>query len=134
MSTLLNGTYLMDLLSSFALISRIGSVEEEELAHETALDKSGWFSLEANDYLGTVEFWMANDKFLRPTTAIDYLGVYNNIFPSEDAEGNGFILKPNDRVQNGFLVSIYKDKAIFQVTEYGWTRTVALNLQMPELK
>jgi hypothetical protein len=52
----------------------------------------------------------------------------------EDAEGNGFILKPNDRVQNGFLVSIYKDKAIFQVTEYGWTRTVALNLQMPELK
>ncbi len=52
----------------------------------------------------------------------------------EDAEGNGFILKPNDRVQNGFLVSIYKDKAIFQITEYGWTRTVALNLQMPELK
>lgn len=52
----------------------------------------------------------------------------------EDAEGNGFILKPNDRVQNGYLVSIYKDKAIFQITEYGWTRTVALSLQMPELR
>jgi len=52
----------------------------------------------------------------------------------EDSEGNGFILAPNDRVQNGYLVSINKDKAIFQITEYGWTRTVALNLQMPELK
>lgn len=52
----------------------------------------------------------------------------------EDAEGNGYILKPNDKVQNGYLVSIQKDKAVFQVTEYGWTRTVALNLQMPELK
>jgi hypothetical protein len=52
----------------------------------------------------------------------------------EDSEGNGFILRANDRVQNGYLVSINKDKAIFQITEYGWTRTVALNLQMPELK
>jgi len=52
----------------------------------------------------------------------------------EDAEGNGYILKPNDRVRNGYLVSIRKDKAVFQVTEYGWTRTIALDLQMPELK
>ena len=52
----------------------------------------------------------------------------------EDSEGIGFILQANDQVQNGYLVSIQKDKAIFQVTEYGWTRTVALNLQLPELK
>jgi len=52
----------------------------------------------------------------------------------EDSEGNGFILMPNDRIQSGYLVSIQSDKAIFQVTEYGWTRTIALNLQMPELK
>ncbi len=50
----------------------------------------------------------------------------------EDAEGNGYLLKPNDRVQNGYLVSIQNNKAIFQVTEYGWTRTVALNLEFPE--
>jgi hypothetical protein len=49
----------------------------------------------------------------------------------EDTEGRGFILAPNDRVQNGYLVSIREDKAIFQVTEYGWTRTVALNLEEP---
>jgi hypothetical protein len=52
----------------------------------------------------------------------------------EDSEGNGYILRPSDRVKNGYLVSIQKDKAIFQVTEYGWTRTVALVLEVPELK
>jgi hypothetical protein len=52
----------------------------------------------------------------------------------EDAEGNGYILKPNDPVRNGYLVSIQKDKAVFQITEYGWTRTVALDLKLPELK
>jgi len=52
----------------------------------------------------------------------------------EDAEGNGYILKPNDRVKNGYLVTLQKDKAIFQITEYGWTRTVSLELQLPELK
>lgn len=52
----------------------------------------------------------------------------------EDAEGNGYILKPSDPVRNGYLASIQKDKAIFQITEYGWTRTVALNLKLPELK
>ena len=52
----------------------------------------------------------------------------------EDTNGNGFILKPNDRIQNGYLVSIQQRKAIFQISEYGWTRTVALKLQLPELK
>jgi len=52
----------------------------------------------------------------------------------EDSEGNGFLFKPGDRVQNGYLVSVRKDKAVFQVTEYGWTRTVALKLQMTEIK
>lgn len=52
----------------------------------------------------------------------------------EDTEGRGFILSPNDRVQNGYLVSIREDKVIFQVTEYGWTRTVALNLLLPGSK
>lgn len=52
----------------------------------------------------------------------------------EDAEGNGYILKPSDPVRNGYLASIQKDKAVFQITEYGWTRTVALNLKLPELK
>jgi hypothetical protein len=52
----------------------------------------------------------------------------------EDGEGNGYILKPNDRVQSGYLVTVTDSKAIFQVTEYGWTRTVALELEIPEIK
>ncbi len=52
----------------------------------------------------------------------------------EDSEGNGYILIPNDKVKNGYLVSVTKRKAIFQVTEYGWTRTVALELKIPELE
>ncbi len=52
----------------------------------------------------------------------------------EDAEGNGYILMPNDKVKNGYLVSVSETKAIFQITEYGWTRTVALELDLPELR
>ncbi len=52
----------------------------------------------------------------------------------EDSDGNGYILKPNDRVQSGFLVSVTDNKAVFQIAEYGWTRTVALELQIPEIK
>jgi hypothetical protein len=52
----------------------------------------------------------------------------------EDAEGNGYILHPNDIVRNGILMSVQKEKAVFSITEYGWTRTVTLNLKLPELK
>jgi hypothetical protein len=52
----------------------------------------------------------------------------------EDDDGNGYILMPNDKVKNGYLVSVTDRKAIFQITEYGWTRTVALELSLPELR
>lgn len=52
----------------------------------------------------------------------------------EDAEGNGYIMMARDRVKNGYLVSVTDTKAIFQITEYGWTRTVALELDMPGIK
>jgi hypothetical protein len=46
----------------------------------------------------------------------------------EDGEGNGYILAPGDRVRNGYLVSVSENKVLFQVTEYGWTKTVAMEL------
>jgi hypothetical protein len=52
----------------------------------------------------------------------------------EDAEGNGYMLKPKDKIRSGFLVAVTDRKAVFQVTEYGWTRTVALELAIPEIK
>jgi len=52
----------------------------------------------------------------------------------EDSEGNGYILMPNDKVKNGYLVTVTDTRAIFQITEYGWTRTVDLELSIPELR
>lgn len=57
-----------------------------------------------------------------------------NLALLEDAEGNGYMMGPKDRVKNGYLISVSDTKAIFQITEYGWTRTVALELEIPEIK
>lgn len=47
----------------------------------------------------------------------------------EDYEGYGYILKDGDEVRNGYVVQIGDDKVIFQIKEYGWSRTVALRLE-----
>ena len=52
----------------------------------------------------------------------------------EDAEGNGYMLASGDKIKSGYVVSVTKSKAVFQITEYGWTRTVALELDFPELR
>ena len=46
----------------------------------------------------------------------------------EDVDGYGYILKPGDKVRKGYVSKIYSDKALFQLFEYGWSRTVALRL------
>lgn len=46
----------------------------------------------------------------------------------EDRDGYGYILKPGDKVKKGYVSKIYSDKALFQLFEYGWSRTVALRL------
>jgi hypothetical protein len=50
----------------------------------------------------------------------------------EDGEGNGYILAPGDRVRNGYMVSVAENKVLFQVNEYGWTKTVAMELVSTE--
>ncbi len=52
----------------------------------------------------------------------------------EDSDGSGYMLLPGDKIKSGYVVSVTKSKAIFQITEYGWTRTVALELDVPELR
>lgn len=47
----------------------------------------------------------------------------------EDYNGFAYILQTGDRVKNGFLVSIAENHAVFQIRQYGWTRTVALELE-----
>jgi hypothetical protein len=46
----------------------------------------------------------------------------------EDADGYGYILKEGDKVQKGYVLRIEPDRVYFQIFEYGWSRTVALNM------
>jgi hypothetical protein len=46
----------------------------------------------------------------------------------EDEKGYGYILKNGDKIKNGYVVSVEDNKVIFQIEEYGWSRTIALEL------
>ena len=61
--------------------------------------------------------------------ALNLVGILESIMGHdaalmEDLDGIGYILRPGDRVQSGFVTQI-DDKAVsFQINEYGWSRTV----------
>lgn len=46
----------------------------------------------------------------------------------EDDAGFGYLLRSGDKVKNGFVVNVFKDKIFFQVEEYGWSRVISLEL------
>ncbi len=46
----------------------------------------------------------------------------------EDEGGYGYILKEGDKVQKGYVLRVTPEKVYFQIFEYGWSRTVALNI------
>jgi hypothetical protein len=46
----------------------------------------------------------------------------------EDEMGYGYILKSGDKIKNGFVVSVEDDKITFQIQEYGWSKTMTLEL------
>jgi Tfp pilus assembly protein PilP len=46
----------------------------------------------------------------------------------EDEKGYGYILKSGDKIKNGYVVSVEDNKVIFQIEEYGWSKTIALEL------
>jgi hypothetical protein len=52
----------------------------------------------------------------------------------EDGEGFGYILRVGDRVLNGRVVSIRKDRLTARLTLYGISNTVVLKLEKPEAK
>jgi Tfp pilus assembly protein PilP len=49
----------------------------------------------------------------------------------ENELGYGYILQPGDRIRNGSVVSIDKERIIFQIQEYGFTKNIALELFTP---
>jgi len=50
----------------------------------------------------------------------------------EDRKGYGYILEPGDRIMKGYVSQIYADRALFQIFEYGWSRSIALSLNESE--
>ena len=46
----------------------------------------------------------------------------------EDKDGFGYILSAGDKVQKGYVLRVDMEKVYFQIFEYGWSRTVALNM------
>jgi hypothetical protein len=46
----------------------------------------------------------------------------------EDDRGYGYLLKSGDKVKNGFVVNVFEDKIFFQIEEYGWSKTISLEL------
>jgi len=57
----------------------------------------------------------------------------NNGFKAllENEVGYGYIFQPGDRIRNGSVVSIDKERIIFQIREYGYTKNIALDLFTP---
>ena len=50
----------------------------------------------------------------------------------EDANGFGYILRKGDRVKNGRLTKLTQTRAYFQLSEFGWSRSVQLDLMKSE--
>ena len=48
----------------------------------------------------------------------------------EDERGYGYIMKNGDRIKNGYVVSVEESKVIFQIQEYGWSKTIALEFSI----
>ena len=46
----------------------------------------------------------------------------------EDDRGYGYILKKGDKIKNGLVVSVDDNQVVFQIQEYGWSKTIALEL------
>jgi len=46
----------------------------------------------------------------------------------EDSRGFGYILQAGDRIKDGRVIRVDDDRVVFQVSEYGWTRNVSLEL------
>lgn len=46
----------------------------------------------------------------------------------EDERGYGYIMENGDEIKNGYVVSVEDDRITFQIQEYGWSRTMTLEL------
>ena len=78
-------------------------------------------------YHNPIEQRIPNVEGLRLVGVIEALTGKNSAL-FEDKDGYGYILKGGDKVQNGYVLRVENDRVYFQIFEYGWSRTVALNM------
>jgi len=82
---------------------------------------------EAKKYNNPVEQRVPNVEGLKLVGVLESeAGVNSALF--EDKEGYGYILKEGDKVQKGYVLRVEHNKVYFQIFEYGWSRTLALNI------
>ncbi len=82
---------------------------------------------EAKTYNNPVEKRIPNVEGLELVGTLEsQAGANSALF--EDKNGYGYILKEGDKVQNGYVLRVEQDRVYFQIFEYGWSRTVALNI------
>ena len=84
---------------------------------------------ESKKYNNPVEARIPNVEGLKLVGIIQSENKGNNRALFEDNDGYGYILKSGDKVRKGYVLRVDADRVYFQIFEYGWSRTVALNLE-----
>jgi hypothetical protein len=82
---------------------------------------------EAKTYNSPIEKRIPNVEGLELVGVLESeVGANSALF--EDKNGYGYILKEGDKVRKGYVLRVEHDRVYFQIFEYGWSRTVALNI------
>ncbi|HUU44300.1 MAG TPA: hypothetical protein VM118_01095 [Acidobacteriota bacterium] len=131
------------LLDRKALLERIRLAEEDAVQHggiPVQRDSRGRAEVRYDDMgrrdpfqrlLGGLRSGFVTDE-LPNVENLRMVGVLRDDYDSmallEDMEGHSYILRPGDPVENGHVVAVQEQRVLFQVDDYGWTRTVALQL------
>ena len=77
----------------------------------------------------SVEFGQAPEPAYESLKLVGILkDISGNMALLEDGEGYGYIMRQGDRVKSGEVIYVGDDRIIFQVTEYGWSKTIAIEL------
>ena len=82
---------------------------------------------EAKTYNSPIEKRIPNVEGLELVGVLESeIGANSALF--EDKNGYGYILREGDKVRKGYVLRVEHDRVYFQIFEYGWSRTVALNI------
>ena len=84
---------------------------------------------ESKTYNNPVEKRIPNVEGLKLVGIIQAENKSENRALFEDSDNYGYILKTGDKVRKGYVLRVDEDRVYFQIFEYGWSRTIALNLE-----